>query len=189
MAAQQPSRRRPVVRASADALPFHDDAFDAAMAILSVHHWDDAQVKGLAELRRVAGGPVLVVTVDIGVCGDMWLMRDYLPEIAELDRRIFPPLDQLGSWMGGDVSVEVMPITADTPDSHLASYWAPPERVLDADARNATSGFARMPEHVVQRAVAQLRHDLESGVWDRRNGHLWSRDECDVGLRLLVSRP
>jgi SAM-dependent methyltransferase len=189
MAAQRPPDRVPAVRASADALPYRDDAFDAAMAILTVHHWDEKQAEGVAELRRVARGPVVLVTFDIAVCSDMWLMRDYLPEIAELDRRIFPPLDQLATWMGGEVSVEVMPIRADTPDWHLASYWAHPERVLDEDARNATSGFARMPPAVVDRAVSELARDLESGDWERRNGHLRALDECDVGMRLLVSAP
>jgi SAM-dependent methyltransferase len=189
MAGQRPPQRAPAVRATADALPYRDDAFDAAMAILTVHHWDDTQARGVAELRRVARGPVIVVTFDIAVCGEMWLMRDYLPEIAALDRGIFPSLDQLTTWMGGEVSVEAVPIGADTPDWHLASYWAHPERVLDDGARNATSGFARMPAEVVQRAVAELRHDLESGVWERRNGHLRALDECDVGMRLLVSRP
>jgi SAM-dependent methyltransferase len=189
MAGQRPPHRVPAVRAKADALPYGDDAFDAAMAVLTVHHWDDTQARGVAELRRVARGPVIVVTFDIAVCGEMWLMRDYLPEIAELDRRTFPSLDQLAAWMGGEVTVETVPIRADTPDWHLASYWAHPERVLDDDARNATSGFARMPVEVAQRAVSELHHDLESGAWEQRNGHLRALEQCDVGMRLLVSLP
>ena len=98
-------------------------------------------------------------------------------------------MDQLAAWMGGEVSVAVMPIRADTPDWHLASYWAHPERVLDAAARNATSGFARMPVGVVQRAVTALRDDLRSGAWEQRHGHLRALAECDVGMRLLVSAP
>jgi hypothetical protein len=130
-----------------------------------------------------------VVTFDIAICSDMWLMRDYLPEIADLDRGIFPTLDQVTAWMGGDVSIEMMPIRADTPDWHIASYWAHPERMLDEDARNATSGFARMPSTVVDRAVANLRDDLQSGAWEHRNGYLRRLEECDVGMRLLISRP
>lgn len=189
MAAQRPPHRAPAVRAQADALPFRDDAFDAAMAILTLHHWDDTQEQGVAELRRVARGPVVLVTFDVSVCSEMWLVREYLPEIAELDRRIFPPVQQLVAWMGGAVAVEVMPIRADTPDWHLASYWAHPERMLDPAARNATSGFARMPASVVERAVSALHGDLQSGAWERRHGHLRALEECDVGLRLLVSAP
>jgi len=36
---QRPEGAAEVVRASAEALPFTDDSFDAAMAIISVHHW------------------------------------------------------------------------------------------------------------------------------------------------------
>jgi SAM-dependent methyltransferase len=189
MAAQRPSQRAPAIRAAAGALPYRDNSFDAAMAILTVHHWDDTQAHGLAELRRVARGPVVVVTFDIAICSDMWLTRDYLPEIAELDRRIFPSMHQIGAWLGGEVSVETIPIRADTPDWHLASYWAHPERMLDEDARNATSGFARMSADVVERAVAKLRVDLGSGAWDRRNGDLRGLDEFDAGMRVVRSVP
>jgi hypothetical protein len=68
----------------------------------------------------------------------------------------------------------------------LASFWAHPERVLDAEARTATSGLARMPADVIDRVVAELRRDLANGTWDRRHGHLRMLDEYDVGLRLIV---
>lgn len=57
------------------------------------------------------------------------------------------------------------------------------------DARNATSGFARMPEATVCRVVTALERDLASGEWDRRHGHLRELDELDVGLRLVVATP
>jgi hypothetical protein len=69
----------------------------------------------------------------------------------------------------------------------LGSYWAHPERVLDSDARAATSGFARMEPTVVERVVAAVAADLASGIWDRRHGHLRQLDEYDVGLRLIVA--
>jgi hypothetical protein len=43
-------------------------------------------------MRRVARGPVVILTFDPEVSASMWLMADYLPEVAELDRRIFPHL-------------------------------------------------------------------------------------------------
>ena len=82
-----------------------------------------------------------------------------------------------------------MPIPRDTPDWMLGSFWAPPERVLDARARNSTSGFARMPPKVVDRVVEAVRRDLQDGTWDARHGHLRELDEYDAGLRLLVSNP
>jgi SAM-dependent methyltransferase len=187
MAAQRPPELAPAIRASADALPLRDGSVDAAMAILTIHHWDDGRERGVRELRRVARGPVVIVTYDGDVSGQMWLMRDYLPEVAALDRRIFPAVEQLADWLGGEVRTEVLPIPRDTPDWTLGSFWAHPERVLDRGAREATSGFARMPPGVVDRVVAAVERDLADGSWDARYGHLRGLDEYDAGMRLVVA--
>ncbi len=117
----------------------------------------------------------------------LWLVRDYLPEIAELDRRTFPSLAQLAAWLGKDTTIETIPVPADTPDWMLGSFWAHPERVLDETARTATSGFARMAPEVVQRAVDAVSQDLDTGAWDGRHGALRHLEEYDAGLRLLVA--
>jgi hypothetical protein len=129
----------------------------------------------------------VIVTYDAEVSAEMWLMRDYLPEVGELDRRIFPALDQLAEWLGGEVRTEVLPIPRDTPDWTLGSFWAHPERVLDRDAREATSGFARMPPEVVARVVAAVERDLADGTWDARHGELRTLGEYDAGMRLVVA--
>lgn len=188
MAAQRPRDRAPAIRATADALPFRDDAFDAAMAILTVHHWDDARETGVREMRRVARDRVVIVTFDAEVAAGMWLMRDYLPEVSALDRRIMPPLDQLASWLGGDVEVVPLPIPRDCIDWMLGAFWAHPERMLDEGARAATSGLARMPGEVIDRAVAAVARDLASGAWEARNGSLRELDAFDAGLRVVVAR-
>jgi SAM-dependent methyltransferase len=186
MAAQRPPGLAPAIRATAGELPLRDGAVDAGMAILTIHHWDDDQERGVRELRRVARGPVVIVTYDADASGEMWLMR-YLPEVAELDRRIFPAPARLAAWLGGHVSTEVVPIPRDTPDWTLGSFWAHPERVLDARARAATSGFARMEPAVVDRVVAAVARDLASGVWDERFGHLREIEAFDAGMRLIVA--
>jgi hypothetical protein len=71
----------------------------------------------------------------------------------------------------------------------LMSFWAHPERVLDVAARNATSGFARMPVDIVERVVAAVGRDLQNGTWERRHGHLRQMSEYDAGLRLLINTP
>jgi SAM-dependent methyltransferase len=189
MAAQRPRTRAPAIRATAGELPLRDGGVDAAMAILTIHHWDDAQERGVRELRRVARGPVVLVTIDAEVSGRMWLMADYLTEVAALDRRIFPSTEQLTAWLGGRTTVEVVPVTRDTPDWFLLSFWAHPERVLDRGAREATSGFARMPPDVVARVVSDVDRDLRDGTWDARHGHLRALDAFDAGLRMVVSTP
>ncbi|MGD0676901.1 MAG: methyltransferase domain-containing protein, partial [Polyangiaceae bacterium] len=67
MAAQRPRRLAPAIRASAAELPLRDGSVDAAMAILSIHHWDDDREQGVRELRRVARGPVVLFTYDARV--------------------------------------------------------------------------------------------------------------------------
>jgi len=189
MMAQRPPDLATAVRASAGRLPLRDRSVDAAMAILSVHHWEAEQEAGVLEMRRVARGPVVILTYDAAVSGAMWLMAEYLPEVATLDRRIFPSLDRLTEWLGGAVRVEDVVIPRDTPDWMLGAFWAHPERVLDPAARAATSGFARMPAAVVARVEAAVRRDLASGAWDVRHGPLRTLDACDVGLRLVVGDP
>ncbi len=189
MAAQRPPDRPPAIRATAGRLPLRDRSVDAAMAILTVHHWDEEQEAGVRELRRVARGPVVLLTYDAEVSGAMWLMAEYLHEVAALDRRIFPPMERLASWLGGTAEVRPVPIPRDTPDWSLGSFWAHPERVLDPQARAATSGFARMPETVVRRVVEAVGRDLADGSWDRRHGALRALPTLDVGLRLVVARP
>jgi SAM-dependent methyltransferase len=187
MAAQRPREVAPALRCVAQSLPLRDGAVDAAMSVLSVHHWDEGQEQGVREMRRVAAGPVVILTCDPEVSGAMWLMADYLPEIAELDRRIFPRMEQLATWLGGETQVEAVPIPRDTRDWTLMSFWAHPERVLDASARNATSGFARMAPAVVNRVVAAVQRDLENGSWESRHGDLRKLDAFDAGLRLVIN--
>ena len=187
MAAQRPPTIPPALRASAADLPLRDDSTDAAMAVLTIHHWDDEQERGIREMRRVARDMVVILTCDPLVTGEMWLLADYLPEVAELDRQTFPAPELLAGWLGGRTRVEVVPISRDTPDWMLGSFWAHPERVLDEGARSGTSGFARMDASVVERVVREVRRDLESGAWDERYGDLRKLDAFDVGLRLVVS--
>jgi len=187
MIAQRDSSRPPAIRNGACPLPLEDRSVDAAMAILTIHHWDEDQEQGVREMRRVARGPVVILTVDPEVSARMWLIADYFPEVAELDRRIFPTPETLARWLDAEVDVQVVPLSRDSPDWMLGSFWAHPERVLDEQARSSTSGFARMPPDVVDRVVKAVERDLRDGTWDARHGHLRRLDESDVGLRLLVS--
>jgi SAM-dependent methyltransferase len=187
MAAQRPRTLAPAVRATAAELPLRDASVDAAMAVLTIHHWDEGRERGVREMRRVARGPVVIVTIDAEVSGRMWLMADYLTEVGELDRRIFPRIEQLAQWLGGRTQVDAIPVSRDTPDGSLLSFWAHPERVLDRGARDATSGFARMSPVVVDRVVSHVDRDLRNGTWDARYGHLRALDAFDAGLRIVVN--
>ncbi|MEL6179959.1 MAG: class I SAM-dependent methyltransferase [Myxococcota bacterium] len=184
MAKQRPPSR-PAIRATAQALPLHDQSVDAAMTVLSMHHWHPDQRLGVEEMCRVARHTVVMVTIDPEVSGEMWLMRDYLTEVRDLDLEIFPRVEAVVSWLDRPATVDVIPTPRDTPDHNLLSFWGHPERVLDPNARAATSGFARQTDAVVGRVVDAVRSDLDSGRWDARYGALRELDALDCGLRLI----
>ncbi len=187
MAAQRPADLPPAIIASAEELPLDDASVDAAMAILTIHHWDDAP-RGIAQMRRVSRGPLVILTVDTDIANTMWLMRDYLPvAVRERDAREFPAIASLLDWLGPAARSEVVPVPADCRDGFLLAFWSRPEAVLDPAARAATSAFARMIPAHVDALVARLRNDLERGAWDARNGHLRHLTELDVGLRLVIA--
>jgi SAM-dependent methyltransferase len=184
MIAQRPASAAPVVQGSAELLPFADNAFDAAMAILTVHHWSDRRA-GLAEMRRVARDRVVVLTWDPGHPG-FWLVRDYFPDLIEFDRRIFPEPAELEAALGR-VEVSVVPIPHDCVDGFLGAYWRRPAAYLDEGVRAGISTFARIGD--ISAGIERLRADLESGQWAVRNAELLRVEELDVGYRLVVGRP
>src|SRR5437773_7943485 len=50
MIAQRDPALPPAIRSGAYPLPFEDRSVDAAMAILTVHHWDEDQQRGVEEM-------------------------------------------------------------------------------------------------------------------------------------------
>jgi SAM-dependent methyltransferase len=182
MVAQRPAGAAPAVRALAERLPFSDGAFDAALAILTVHHWSDWRA-GLAEMRRVARDRVVILTWDPAHPG-FWLVRDYFPDLIDLDRRTFPALANVEAALGR-VEVIAVPVPHDCADGFLGAYWRRPWEYLDEAARASISAFALMGD--VAPPLGRLREELESGRWAARNAELLSLEELDVGYRLVVS--
>ena len=185
MIGQRPAGAAPVVRGVAEALPFDDGTFDAAMAILTVHHWTDP-LAGVRELRRVARHRVVVFTADIDVWAETWIVRDYFPEIGELDRERFPRPGDLADALGGARIVPV-PTPSDCSDGFTPAFWKRPHAYLDPTIRAGMSSFASLPATVIARGSRALERDLERGRWQERNAGLRDLDDLDVGHRLLVA--
>ena len=183
MIRQRRTGSAPVVQASALELPFRDDAFAAALAILTVHHWPD-RARGLGELARVGRGRAVIVTWDPATSG-FWLVEDYFPEIVELDRPIFPTLEEFGRALG-PIEVRTLPIPHDCVDGFLGAYWRRPRAYLDARVRGAISTFSKI--RTLEPGLARLRRDLEDGTWERRHGDLLGRAELDLGYRLVIAK-
>jgi SAM-dependent methyltransferase len=186
MRAQRPEGAPAAIDAHAEALPLEDGSVDAAMAILALHHWTDP-LAGLRELRRVARGPVVVLTFDPAAAESLWLVRDYLPELAAIDRARFMTIDATVKTLGGETTLERVPIPHDCRDGFLGAYWRRPERYLEPAVRPGISTFGELDPSVLGRGLTKLRNDLDSGAWRRRYGGLLPLEELDVGYRLVVS--
>ena len=184
---QRPAGAAPVVQAVAEHLPFPDGAFDAALAVLTVHHWSDRRA-GLAELARAARR-VVIVTWDPGCRDSFWLTTEYLPEIADFDVPRFPTLAELAEGLGARIETRVLPVPHDCADGFLGAFWRRPDAYLDPAVRGAMSCFAQLPRERVDAGLTRLAEDLRDGTWAARFGHLHDLDSADLGYRVVIADP
>ncbi|HLK00757.1 MAG TPA: class I SAM-dependent methyltransferase [Streptosporangiaceae bacterium] len=186
MLAQRPAEAAPAVRAAAEALPFRDDAFDAAMAVLTVHHWSDKH-RGLTEVRRVTRGRIVMFTGFVRELNTSWWLHDYFPAMRGLvGGRVVPP--ETYAAVLGPGEVIPVPIPADCTDGFEAAYWRRPEAVLDPARWQASSAFTMIGDADRAEGMARLAADLDSREWHRRYGHLLDLDELDLGYRILIAK-
>jgi SAM-dependent methyltransferase len=185
MIGQRPEGAAPAIRASAEALPFEDDSFDAAMAMITVHHWRDLEA-GVGEMARVARERLVVLSFDPEPLSEFWLL-EYFPQAFDIHSEYMPPVDELAELMGG-ASVETVPIPRQCSDGFFIALWDRPELHLDPEVRRGSTVWHVMDAEPAARGLAALAADLESGRWDERHGRLREETpELDLGLRLLVA--
>ncbi|HEY4345129.1 MAG TPA: methyltransferase domain-containing protein [Parvibaculum sp.] len=187
MRAQRAPHLAPAIRGVADALPFDDASVDAAMAMITVHQWPDLE-KGLRELRRVARGPVVVMTFD-GDAMDRYWLGDYVPELIAVERRRMPPVETIRAGLGGRTEVHAVPIPIDCVDGFCEAFYARPERLLDPQVRAAQSAWGFVEEGIKAGFVCTLSGDIESGAWDARYGAWRQKPSFDGSLRLIIGWP
>ncbi len=132
-----PETSRLVIRGMAGELPFPDRSFDAAMALLTLHHWPDP-VAGLREMRRVTTGPIVVFTFDYAVHSAQWLVTEYLPSMLELDTDVPSPSAIADALGGGEVIT--LPVPHDCTDGFCHAWWRRPDAYLDPSVRAGISG-------------------------------------------------
>ncbi len=174
----------PVVQAWAEALPFADGAFDASLAVLTVHHWSNV-ARGLPEMQRVARRQVVFMFNHV-TSNEFWLVAEYFPEVRDLETESPPAPETVAAMLGG-ARVEPVPVPADCVDGFGGCFWNRPERYLDSAVQDGMSSFAQLDPAVRARGTERLRADLASGAWDARHGELRARPEFDLGYRLVVA--
>jgi len=183
MVKQRPPDAAPCIRATAERLPVFDQSFDAAMGILTIHHWPDP-VRGLRELVRVARRIVLFA-YEPAVHSTFWLWQEYFPAAATMSAASELPIDQVAQTIGAD-RVETVLVPHDCSDGFGPAYWRRPAAYLDPDVRACISGLARLPAKELEPGLESLRYDLDTGAWRTRHQDLLSLNAIDAGLRLIV---
>ena len=184
MIAQRPAGLAPAVQATAEAIPLPDGAVDAALAVLTIHHWASLE-RGFAEMRRVAGR-IVVLTWDPGMARSFWLSAEYLPDHAvEWDVARCPTLATVTGLIGPGAEVTRVPVPHDCSDGFFGAFWRRPEAYLDPVVRAGISNLAHFGDEL-DPAFDRLAGDLESGEWRRRHAGLLELEELDIGYRIVA---
>ncbi len=136
MTAQRTVGAAPVLHAAVESLPLADRTVDAAMAILTVHHWSSVET-GLRELRRVTRQRIVIVTMDPAALANLWIVGEYLPELMGFHAARFPSIDRLRELLPG-ADVDVLAVPHDCRDGFMAAFWARPRAYLEPATRAAT---------------------------------------------------
>jgi SAM-dependent methyltransferase len=184
MRAQRPAGAAPAIDARAEALPFDDGAFDAAMACVTIHHWEPPKA-GLAELRRVSRGPVVIFTFELDYL-PAWQL-ELLHEGLVKERLRFPAIADIAATLGGRTRVEHLPTPGDCLDGFFEAFWRRPEALLDPAVRGAQSMWALLEPGVEQRIIDRLADALDSGAWEVKHGYLREQESFQGALRLVIS--
>lgn len=156
-------------KASAEHIPFDDNFFDGAIAILTLHHWTNKQ-QGLNELYRVLKpGSRLVFLSFTGEQMEGYWLAHYFPEmilrsgslIIPDEKTMFSMLEAAGFT---DTGTEKYFVQEDLKDHFLYAFKFQPEKYLDAEIRKGSSGFVSCcPPEELTRGLKLLEEDIATG--------------------------
>jgi ubiquinone/menaquinone biosynthesis C-methylase UbiE len=183
MIAKRPPGAAPALKGVAEALPLDDRSVDAAMAILTIHHWSDLEA-GLDEMRRVARKRIVLLTIDAAKNSEIWTLAEYFPEAMALEEEVMPSIASLEASLPGAI-IETVPMPSRCRDEFTSALWDRPELFLEPATLRASSLWHRLDPELIARGQERLRADLASGRWDEKHGHLRTLPELDIGTRLI----
>jgi len=185
MRAQRPNGLNPAIDAVAEDLPFADNTFDASMSIFSIHQWKDLRT-GLAEMRRVTRGKVILMSCLPSKVCDYWLY-DYAPQILEIEAKRFPSKEEIEDGLNQKVNSIQVPIPLNCSDGFNEAYYGRPEQLLNIKARQSCSSWSFVDSRLADEYVSNLKNDIDSGKWDLRYGNLRQADFYLGSLYLFVT--
>jgi len=172
-----------VEQASAEQLPFENRSFSHAMTVLSMHHWQN-RARAFREINRVVTEKFVAITWD-PTSEPFWLTRDYFPEIYEMDKCIFPALEEIKEYFD-EVIIRPLQIPSDCQDGFLAAFWKRPAAYLSSKVRQAMSPFSKVKN--LSEGLQKLEDDLANGAWAGKNQAILGLSYLDVGYRVISAR-
>ncbi|MCU0433699.1 MAG: class I SAM-dependent methyltransferase [Bacteroidia bacterium] len=179
--------KTPAVNAVAGALPFDDNSFDAAMALVTVHHWPDIE-QGLREMRRVTKNQVVIMTFDPDALHEFWNVH-FFPELIEVEKARYPKIERITQALGTNCDVLKVPVTLHCTDGFQEAFYGRPEMFLRPEVRQSQSAWGFLKAGQEAELVKRLETALQSGEWDKQYGHLRTQPEYTAALRLIVAQP
>jgi SAM-dependent methyltransferase len=179
------SKKNPAINASASHLPFDDHSFDAAMAMVTIHHWPDIAA-GLKELKRVSRKKVIILTFDPDALHVFWNAQ-YFPELIAVEQARYPKINTITELLGGKCEVIPIPIPLNCTDGFQEAFYGRPEAFLSEHVRNAQSAWSFLQAEIIKQSVKRLENDLLSGAWDKKFGHYRTQATFTGALRLIIA--
>lgn len=172
-----------------------DSIADAAILILSLHHFTDIQ-KAINEIHRVLREDnILVMTFNPCVAiRKMWIF-DYCPLLKKYITDRFCDVELLKQLLEIEFSTEYellsFPLPSDMSDAFSAAAWKNPSQYTNPETRKAMSLFNYIDEKLFISGIEKLKIDLKTGEWYSKYSYLLQGAEYDVGcvfLRRKISR-
>jgi len=172
----------------AESIPLPDNSVDGVIVVLALHHFSSVQ-SAASEMHRICpNGPIVIFTLDPRE-GEVPWFKDYFPTIYQQDFITFKSIDVVSGVIAVDErwskTIKSFPLPYDLSDKHMYSAWREPERYLDKKFRQNTSGFALASSSVVEKGIALLQKELETGEWDRKYGFLRKQEYFDAGFKFI----
>jgi len=177
--------KTPAVNAAAELLPFDDNSFDAVMATVTIHHWQNLEL-GLSEMKRVARKQVVILTFDPHKLTGFW-NAEYFPLLIAVEQARYPSISRITAALDGSCKVQQVAVPFDCTDGFQDAFLGRPEAFLKEEVRRSQSAWGFLPQGVEAQYVQRLAADLADGTWDSRHGHMRSEREFPTALTLVVA--
>jgi ubiquinone/menaquinone biosynthesis C-methylase UbiE len=173
---------------AAEHIPLEDNSVDGVFCILASHHFSSLEA-GAAEMARIcATGPIVWLTFDPRQAEYPWI-NDYFPAIWKSAFEIVPPLEDVCRLIEAHTHrlITIIPwsVPHNLQDCFMAAGWRRPEMYLDPGVRACISAFALSDPNALDEGLTRLRHDVTTGIWSSRYGHLLDQEAIDWGYRFL----